>query len=956
MKTFSFLPLLILLTNAQIYSQYVPSLERGDPQYRTLTQLEANQIRATVHNFGYIGRTGGQYPITVQTPFEWPKNSGHVYMALNAIFIGAEVADDNGDTIHIVDVPIFRSSPAGTSWNFEPIPGYFNEDRREIANSIEPDTWPESWPDKMNDQSDPGWTDSWNGYLGKNKFINGQELYYRFSDDRYDRYSLYSPDSTDLTRKGLGLIVSARAFSFTDTPFEDLIYLVYTIKNDGTKQLNKMALTMWAADFVGGNVDSQDDLIGYDITKNLVWFYDRDNSAPLFGNSPVGSIGISFIKTPELNDGGKTPKIFNVRYLPAGSINFNSVSDEELWQDFMTGGEFVNPDDIPMGEYDGFISSGYFSLSPGDSAEFVFAIILANGPATDNDHSIRISEIERKAEYAKKFFNCGFNQNEFTVDITNPLNSELVNGTVDISWTNDGAEGSAESIIFISTDMGENWTFLGETQPDEQYFTWNTKNTPNGILNKIAVYTFAENGVVGSVTQRFTIFNPENESIPQIYISSPKANDELSEDYEVEWISGCADQSINVTAQLYYRESANVNWTQFTNVNAGDNFLWKTNEYPNSNEYELLGKIDWDGGSDSVLVSPFSLYNQRFTPDDTLTNIVKKSKGTGEFSIHVINGAEVTGHSYSVTFMRPTCQDCNELFYSVFDNFSGIEKAVGVVSESSAIEGPYFDGLRLVIVNDSIRIDSLKSGWNNNDIYDYQFELVYTRDEHGSPSPNDYEIIFSDDVGFGVSKEFTLSDVTYPSMPVNFKVRNIDDDKWIDFGFIEIDDTDGAGRFTANGAAKDRIVFLEQSGKDSLFTYWIYLSTEKGGRFPSGGDTLSVFQFKPYSITDTIFFNTTNITGVRNETAEVEKFQLSQNYPNPFNPSTKILFQIPKTGFVEIKIFDILGREIETLVSAKLSAGKYETVFNAKNLASGVYFYQLRTDGFSTTKKMLLLR
>jgi hypothetical protein len=87
-----------------------------------------------------------------------------------------------------------------------------------------------------------------------------------------------------------------------------------------------------------------------------------------------------------------------------------------------------------------------------------------------------------------------------------------------------------------------------------------------------------------------------------------------------------------------------------------------------------------------------------------------------------------------------------------------------------------------------------------------------------------------------------------------------------------------------------------------------------------------------------------------------EKFTLMQNYPNPFNPSTTITFSIPKNSQTSLKIFDVLGREVRTLVNEKLSAGSYNVSINASDLTSGVYFYSLRSGNFTETKKMMLLK
>ena len=86
------------------------------------------------------------------------------------------------------------------------------------------------------------------------------------------------------------------------------------------------------------------------------------------------------------------------------------------------------------------------------------------------------------------------------------------------------------------------------------------------------------------------------------------------------------------------------------------------------------------------------------------------------------------------------------------------------------------------------------------------------------------------------------------------------------------------------------------------------------------------------------------------------KFNLDQNYPNPFNPSTKIKYSVTQSSNVVIKVFDVLGNEIETLVSEEKTAGTYELTWNAANLPSGVYFYQLSAGDYLETKKMVLIR
>jgi photosystem II stability/assembly factor-like uncharacterized protein len=90
--------------------------------------------------------------------------------------------------------------------------------------------------------------------------------------------------------------------------------------------------------------------------------------------------------------------------------------------------------------------------------------------------------------------------------------------------------------------------------------------------------------------------------------------------------------------------------------------------------------------------------------------------------------------------------------------------------------------------------------------------------------------------------------------------------------------------------------------------------------------------------------------------ALIRTYKLNQNYPNPFNPATTITYQIPQTGFVSLKVYDILGREVATLVNEEKLAGSYEVQFEGSGLTSGIYFYQLKAGEYSETKKMSLLR
>lgn len=111
-----------------------------------------------------------------------------------------------------------------------------------------------------------------------------------------------------------------------------------------------------------------------------------------------------------------------------------------------------------------------------------------------------------------------------------------------------------------------------------------------------------------------------------------------------------------------------------------------------------------------------------------------------------------------------------------------------------------------------------------------------------------------------------------------------------------------------------------------------------------------------FDISNTNFSISNQVNVLNNNTGIPAEYALSQNFPNPFNPSTKINFDLPENGNVTLKLMDISGKEVATLVNSKFSAGSYSFTFDGRGLSSGVYFYRLKTDKFSMTKRMVLVK
>jgi hypothetical protein len=121
-------------------------------------------------------------------------------------------------------------------------------------------------------------------------------------------------------------------------------------------------------------------------------------------------------------------------------------------------------------------------------------------------------------------------------------------------------------------------------------------------------------------------------------------------------------------------------------------------------------------------------------------------------------------------------------------------------------------------------------------------------------------------------------------------------------------------------------------------------------------NNLSHTGFQPKAMLITQTFGFTPIAVKEISTESPKTFSLGQNYPNPFNPKTNIEFKLSKTAFVKLSVYDLLGKEIETIVNQQFKAGTYVVDWDASRYSSGVYFYKLITDGFTDTKKMILVK
>ncbi len=217
---------------------------------------------------------------------------------------------------------------------------------------------------------------------------------------------------------------------------------------------------------------------------------------------------------------------------------------------------------------------------------------------------------------------------------------------------------------------------------------------------------------------------------------------------------------------------------------------------------------------------------------------------------------------------------------------------------------------------------------------------------------------------FTPSQWISLATLSFSSTGAVFNIKNTDLNG------------DGKNKFVFNAVKNDSVlpgynafsfyVLVNSDGVvvDTLPQAYKYCYALAADLNNDGRDELLLTQFKP----DNLLFPDAflkpkawvygygGVTGIKENPKVVSNYKLEQNYPNPFNPSTTINFQIPSSSRVSLKVFDVLGREVSTLVNENKSAGKYSVTFDADKLTSGVYFYNLQAGNYSETKKMILIK
>ena len=355
----------------------------------------------------------------------------------------------------------------------------------------------------------------------------------------------------------------------------------------------------------------------------------------------------------------------------------------------------------------------------------------------------------------------------------------------------------------------------------------------------------------------------------------------------------------------------------------------------------------------------------------------------GHYSVHVRGGDTV------VVFAHPFNHDYISQFYNDKSNFMDADR-IPISSDTSGInfvmnhKPVYNNGISGVVKNDSsLGVNAIIFAIRLNDKHDFHKRYSTITDSLGNYSfshmyPGNYILL-------------AIPERNYE--PTFFRYDGMQTLRWKDadsvvvnasgtvagINFTVVADTD-SGADLVSGTVRDNsgnpvngaFVFAldanqqvsaygitDQNGNYTIagLTPGSYsISTDKYGYTSTQTSTVSLDYNSNFTSSASFTMTPTDVTSINSNSGTIQNYKLYQNYPNPFNPTTVIKYSVPIASRVTLKVYNILGSEVATLVNGEKAVGNYSVTFNGSNLASGIYFYQLKAGSFVQTKKLVLMK
>ena len=928
----------------------------GPPYYRSAV-MAGNNIITVFGNWGVIGQPADNRP---RGAWLHPTNG---YIGDMSLLLGVELplkdynSDGKVDTIHsVITSPVSRPAAVpdvdpvtGEPWTFMPVSSFFNpsDPTFSVAMSNQPTTWPSTWLDSTGKPA-------WNGLFGMGKFAGDLETFYQMDDQNDKRYNIssnnsygiaFKPDSTDLSRMGLGIRMNVRYIQLAHPYFKDVLFRIYDIKNEGTQNYSKVLFGTLTGTFVGvtgtnyfGEYD--DDVAVLYKSDNLILFWDfpNENSRNPFWIGPVGKCGEAFIDAPNQNHVASFYS-FVSPIVPLGN-------DTQFWPWLLPGaykaGSGVINDTLAIGgeDADYTYASDFFALPSGVTKRI--ASVIAYGYSK--------AEILQKTLLAQALYNQNFDTTALfaSAGFQGFSSHAILSGTQAINWTSSSSGGSAT--IFFSSDAGGSWQILAGV-PNIGTYQWNTLPFNDCSFALLRIFIKDAAGKVVGFAQTSDYFSIHNTTTGAPFVKM--LNKELlagasitDPSYPLQFLIGNTESTPLTLTFFSVIGGVAVPFQQMSvqSKNNAQTITVNLDKAPNSDNFVLRASLSDGKSTYSDSTSLFAKQTERakLSRDNI---IVLAGHAEIPYEVHIVDKSKTTNSTFILSFSDTSSN--HKKTYSVFNQTTNsyVFKDLPLVPKG---ESPPFDGLAFYADDAETIVDSLL--WNKGvsaTFSSYASRLDFPEyDIFGYPMPSDYRIVFSD-TPIDTSINFTGGETP---IPIPMRVTNIQNNTHV--------------KVLANFNVPQSygLYFVESLFGHNRITWYADITQSTSGTLPTKGDTMFVRTKKGLSIYDSLKIINVPVGVAGSSISMPDRYSLEQNFPNPFNPATHFRFSIAPSAegrardIVTLKVYDLLGREVAVLVDERKGPGVYDVEWNASRFASGIYFVRLEAGTFSGIRKLVMIK
>lgn len=921
-------------------------------QYYKSAVMNGNNIKTVFGNWGVIGQ-----PVDTRPRGAWLKESNG-YIGDNSILLGIELpikdynSDGKPDTVHsVITSPVARPastfdtddrSGGGKPFTFMPVDGMFNSNQRSVAMSNQPSTWPTAWGN------------NWKGIKGNGEIVADLESYFQMDDQNDMRFSsaennpsgiVFHPDTSNIGRKGQGIRVDVRYLQFKHPLFNDILFRVNDIANESSYDYPKVVFGYLCGTLNGVTgtqlFNEYDDDFSILYKKEQVVIsgdFDNNNYRNPFWQGRVGKTGEALLQSASNGAIGGY-----LCFTPSNNIPLGS--DEEMWKRltpgfYSTPTSIVNDTMVLFGQDEDYMfGSQYFSLASKTKTRIVSAIA----------YNFETPTIFQKIKLGKVLANKNFDLPLLLSQISLPqfATPQTLIGTTQIQWPVNNSAGTVE--IYFSPDAGATWRTIADSLSDNGSYQFNTAQMPDCVFGILRIFHKEPSGTYVSVRQSgaYVTINNAGNGHPFIKINTTFSDTVTisTAAFPLRILAGDPENA-PLTARIYYSlggEFTKSAEMTIASVSEEREIIVPLSQMPNGNKFRL--KIIVTDGTVSRADSsdPFKKQNDRAAV--AASNIVPISGDpASHITFGVVDKEQTTTDTYIISFVDTAVNRPKTM--TVFNKSKNIPVLSSVPLFNNA-ETPIFDGLRVAIHDETTRIDS--AYWNKKDSINQRGWMIPSEiidiNNHtvlGYPRPSDYRIIFGVK-GRTIDLSPYIGYVT-PQDSTEMIVINNSTGEPVDFFFI----SNAPGWY-------DFYLVENILGKKRLTWYLSLIPEENTLRSPNNGDTITFVTKKGISVYDTVQLSNVALS-VPPPNTQPNSYALHQNFPNPFNPETWITFAVGKSGPTSLKVYDLLGRELQSLVDDYRPSGLHTVKFDASQFASGIYFYRLSAGPYTETKKMILIR